>query len=210
MDGCLKSPDPGAALSASKQDRWTGQANRLASFLKESAISGARFAKRQLPRFKVFCVRASRSAAMVLVAMSLWLTYMDWAGIRLLSDEFGIPHSRLFRDLFRDDSFLLHLTASAFVFLYGAISLGILILGNRIPLAFAAVGVFAGAARLSTDNHGLGHDISHMIFASCSGYSDMLANIGVVSLIATGIMATASWATRPSQARDGDFEAATP
>lgn len=205
LEDHLNSPDPAAALAASKQGQWAGQIDRFVGFLKESISQCARIAKRRFPALEIFCRRGSRCAAIVLIATSIWITLVDLVGIRLLCEEYRVSHWLLLRD----DRFLVHLTSSAFVFLYGAVSLGILIKGARIPLIFAALGVFAALARFG-NGPGFAHELSHAFFDSCTGYSDRLAGVGIACLISTAIMAAGSWLSRPRQAWEDVFEAATP
>jgi len=157
-------------------------------------------------RLARICAPHGRTAATCLIILPLCLTGLDLAGATFLSGEYHLTKKSILK-LWAFP----HLAASAFVLLSGITIRTMMGFGLVVPRTFACLALFAAIARLSVSPD-MDHELSHALFQSCDGYSDLILGAGILMLIAAGIVTMNSWLQHevPSQASAVLRDAATP
>jgi hypothetical protein len=154
-----------------------------------------------------WCVPLPGAAAWCLILLPLWLTAIDLIGVRLFSSPSRYPVKRILEAMTYQ-----HFAASGFLVACGIAVRVTVSYGLRIPRLLAGLCLLASIYRLTSSGNGMGHDLSHLLFDSCTGYDDKVSNVGIATLTASGIIALASWATSTKQTQVSGVEgfAATP
>jgi hypothetical protein len=154
-----------------------------------------------------WCVPLPGAAAWCLILLPLWLTAIDLIGGHLFSSPSRYPVKRILEAMTYQ-----HFAASGFLMACGIAVRVTVSYGLRIPRLLAGLCLLASIYRLTTASNEMGHDLSHLLFDSCTGYDDKVSNVGIAALIASGVIALASWATSTKQTQVSGVEgfAATP
>jgi len=144
-------------------------------------------------KFAAWGVPLSGAAAWCLILLPLWLTALDFLGIRQFT-SYSYP-AKLILGAMRYQ----HFAASAFLLVCGIAVRITVSRGWRIPGLLAGLCLLASFCQLTIGHNGMGHDLSHILFDSCTGYDETASNVGIATLIASGIIALASWGSSAKQ-----------
>ncbi|WP_264500635.1 hypothetical protein [Luteolibacter flavescens] len=173
--------DPGAEDSTAQFRGASGYQRLLAS------LTTLKLGMRKLGSW---CVPLAAPAAWLLILLSIWLTALDLVGVHeLAAPQYGIPASVLLKDM------TYHFLSSGFLLMCGIAVRVTLALGIGVPRLLAGLCLLASVSLLVIGlPPGLGHDFSHALFDSCTGYDETFGKVGIAFLIASSVIALASWA----------------